>query len=93
MQVKPTTKNQALTSNTETAYDLPANTTNFIVKLKEQNIKFRIAWVEGETATSYVTIGANGVYDKTIKPRNAVFTIYIRPEGSNANAEIESWRN
>lgn len=92
MQTNPTIATTSLTGSVEGSYALPANTVKFTVKLREQNIKLRIAWNSGDTSASYLTLPANSSYTVEIKPRGVTFTVYLLAE-SNATAEIESWQN
>lgn len=78
-------------ANTEYPYTFPANTVNFVMKLRAQNVAFKYTWTSGESGTTYITAPAGfirGQNDVEISGR----VIYFQSTTASNTMEIESYR-
>lgn len=87
MYSKPNTYNLAMASaSNEYSQALPTNTKKIVIRSRGTN-DLRLAWVSGETATSYITIPAGSSFQLDgVWLRGA--TVYLRSSGASDTAEI-----
>ena len=91
MIAKPTIKNTTMTTkDTEYSYALPAGTRAFSIKLEAINTLLKIAFVEGESGTNYITLP----YGETLKQNAKVggSTIYFQSPTASQKAQITTWK-
>ena len=89
--VRPTIANTTMTSaDTEYNYTLPAGTIRFEIKLRAQNALLKLAFVSGESGTTYVTIPYGASYaENDVKAGGRL--LYFQSQGSSQVCEVKSW--
>lgn len=91
MNARPTIQNVEMTdANTEYSYSLPDGTRRFTIKLRDQGQAFQVAFVDGESGTTYMNVPAGKSYSEVDIKSNA--TIYFRSTVAAQVAEILSWK-
>lgn len=91
VSVNPVIANVSIpTANTEVSYLLPAGTKKFYIKLREANANMKVAYIVGESGTTYVTVHRGNWYgeDTLTVP---LTTIYFQADIASQVAEIVSW--
>lgn len=91
MLAKPTINNTAITNaNTEYNYTFPAGTRAFSIKLEALNALLKVAFVSGESGTTYITVP----YGESLKMEAKVggSTIYFQSDKASQVAQIETWK-
>jgi len=58
----PLVVNIALTANVEASYTLPANTRQYVSKLRSGTSKLQVSFVSGDTGTTYWTVGKGNFF-------------------------------
>lgn len=88
---KPTIENTAMTSaNTEYSYTFPAGTKKFRIKLRALNALLKVAFVEGESGSNYITIPYGD--HMTVEAKVGGATIYFQSPTASQVAEIQTWK-
>lgn len=78
-------------ANTEYSYTFPTGTKSFTMKLRSQSVKFKYAYTEGESGTTYQEMGQNF----TLREENLNFTsktIYFQAPSASQVMEIVSYQ-
>lgn len=89
---RPTIANTAMTSsNTEYSYDIPAGTKRFEIKLRALNALLRLAFVEGASGTTYITIPYGSSYAENDVKAGPI-TLYFQSPTASQVAEIKTWK-
>lgn len=91
INVRPTIGNVSITdADTEYSYALPDFTKKFIIKLRGLGAPFKIAFVSGDSGSTYVNVSNAGSYqEKNIKSKGS--TLYFQSPSANQIAEIISY--
>lgn len=88
---KPTIANVSMTSaNTEYSYTFPAGTRAFRIKLRALNAQLKIAFVSGESGSTYLTVPYGDFLEMKAKVGGA--TIYFQSASASQTAEIKTWK-
>lgn len=89
---KVTVANVAMASaNTEYSYAVPAGTHKILMKLRDTGQPFKLAYVSGESGTTYITVPAN-TSKEILDIRGTGITLYFQSPGASQTMEIEGWR-
>ena len=79
------------TGDTEYNYALPAGTQKVLIKLRGTGAVCKLAYVSGQSGTTYLTIPAGS--SKTIEGiKGTAMTLYFQSPTASQVAEIESWK-
>lgn len=89
---EPTIQNVSMTTaNTEYSYSLPEGTNTFKVQLRSFAAALQLCFIENDSATTYVNIGAGGFYlEEDIKAQN--IDLFFRSPTANQTLEVLSWK-
>ena len=89
---RPTIANVAMTTGGEEySYDIPAGTKRFEIKLRALNALMQLGFVEGESATNYITINYGDRYiEEDVKA--GPITLYFQSSSASQVAEIKTWK-
>ena len=89
---RPTIANTAMAAaNTEYSYDIPAGTKRFEIKLRALNAQLKLAFVSGESGTTYITIPYGGNYVENDVKAGPI-TLYFQSTVAAQVAEIKTWK-
>lgn len=89
-----TVVNVAMTAaNTEYSYTLPVHTRKFMIQLRDATIVGKLAFAEGTSGTTYVTIRANGNFfeNDLYTVDHSPITLYFQSATASQVAEIVYW--
>lgn len=91
MNARPTIVNVSMTlASTEYSYSLPAGTKRFSFKLRDAGADCQVAFVQGESGTTYVNLPGGRTYSESeIKGGGNV--LRFRSASAGQTAEILSW--
>lgn len=78
-----------VSANTEYSYTFPTNTKKFHIKLRDGQ-RLQLAYISGDTGTTYVTLPAYNLYTEENITLTSVTLYFQSPVGSNV-AEIIYW--
>lgn len=87
---QPTIANVSLTAATEGSYALLAGTNRFLIKLRATNATLQLAFVSGESNTTYITIPAGSSLEVT-EIKGTAITLYLYTALAQT-AEIVTWQ-
>ena len=88
---KPTISNTTMTSaNTEYSYAFPAGTRAFRIKLRDLNALLKIAFVSGQSGSTYITVPYGDYLEMRAKVGGS--TIYFQSPAAAQTAEIKTWK-
>jgi len=89
---RPTIANTTMTAAaTEYSYDIPAGTIRFSIKLRALNAILKLAFVENESGTTYISIPYGETYvEENVK--GGPLTLYFQSPTALQVAEIKTWR-
>lgn len=85
----PTIANVALSASTEGSYALPTGTNKVLFKLRETGIALQLAYISGESNTTFLTIPA-GASKEIVDIKGNGITLYFFATLA-ATVEIEVW--
>ena len=89
---KVTVANVSMASaNTEYSYAVLASTHKILMKLRATGQPFQLAYVSGESGTTYITVPANSSKEIT-DIKGTGITLYFQSPGVSQTMEIEAWR-
>lgn len=89
---RPTIANVAMTSaNTEYSYAIPAGTSRYEIKLRALNALLKLAFISGESGTTYITIPYGASYVEN-DVKGGPITLYLQSPTASMTAEIKTWK-
>ncbi len=87
----PTIVNTTLTTaNTEYSHIFGADTKKFTIKNRGAG-QVKIAYILGDSGTTYITIWPGGVYEAPCLDLSATLTVYMQSPKASQLIEIASW--
>jgi hypothetical protein len=85
----PTVTNVALVANTETSISLPANTKQYLLKLRDATAPLQVAFISGQSSTTYLTVPRGTFYADSGLQTSV--TIYCQTPASGQTLELLTW--
>ncbi len=78
-------------ANTEYSYALPSATKTYRIKLRAQNASFKLAFINGNSGTTYTTVNSNASYGESGVSLTGV-TLYFQSPVAAQTMEIISYQ-
>ena len=89
---RPIIANVAMTTlNTEYNYDIPAGTKRYSIKLRAINKILKLAFVESESSTTYISIPYGETYTENDVKAGPI-TLYFQTDANTQVCEIKTWK-
>ena len=76
-------------ANTEQSFSFPANTRKFLLRIRDGDGKIKIAFVPGQSGTTYLTIGAGSYYSEDVNISGK--SLYFQLTKPNKIIELLYW--
>lgn len=77
-------------ANTEYSYTFPAGTKKFSIKLRALNALLKVAFVSGESGSTYFTVPYGDILVMEAKVGGS--TVYFQSPTASQVAEIQTWK-
>jgi len=91
IKARPTIANVTMTdADTEYSYEIPAGTRYFKIKLRDIGFQMKLAVVEGDSGTTYITLQQAQLYETDAK--GGSITLYFQSSQANMVAEIMTFK-
>lgn len=78
-------------ANTEVSYMLPAETKRFYLSLRDAGADLKLAYVLGDSGTTYITIHRGNWYSEDLLSLSGTLTLYFQATAAGQTAEILYW--
>lgn len=86
----PSIINTAAPTVSEYQLQLPAQTQEFIVKMRS-SCGYKLAWVSGGTTVNYLSLPVGTVYKQSNLKLNSILNIYVMPAVAGSVIETQYW--
>lgn len=88
----PVVVNLALTlADTEYTYELPAATKQFLLRVRESDASLKLAYVLGDSASTYLTVPRGCFHSQDSLTLNAPLDLYFQTPSASRTLELLYW--